>query len=155
MTGQEPTGTGQDRRLSIQEQLSIVQHVHSYMFQLVQFADAKAAGVLVAGGALLAYVLQVLWLRWSAVASGEAKAGVAVAIAAAILIATAMMFSLACVFPRVWRHGEGEQPTNLLDFNTCQRPDYGELIHSATASQAVGDFVSQLQRLAAAAQRKH
>ena len=141
--------------LQVSERLNFLYHAHMYMTQQIQFADVKASGVLVAEGAVLAYVVTMLWYGWPGI-RGTALAVPALicAVACIALQGVGVVANLLCVWPRVWRTGNGDG-CNLLDFYTCSMPHYRQLIQSAHPNHLIEALTEAVSRSAAVAARKH
>ncbi len=155
--GPAPNSTTPDSTaamLAAAERLNFLYHVHMYMTQQIQFADVKASGVLVAEGAILAYVVTMLWYGWPGIRHTHlAVPALLCAVACIALQGVGVVANLLCVWPRVWRAEQDR--CSLLDFYTCTSPQYRQLIQCASPDQLIEALSEAVSRSAAVAARKH
>lgn len=144
------------QRLTMAECLDFAFHIHAYMAQQVQFADAKASGVLVADGAVLAYAVTMLWYSWPQV--GKTAAGFPVlcfSVVSIVALAGAIGACLMGIWPRVWKPEDAAEHCQLLDFYRCSQPEYASMLERATRDEALRAILQSVARQSAVAARKH
>jgi len=145
----------QPERLSLHERLEFAYHIHHYMTQQVQFADLKASGVLVAAGALLAYVVTALFITLSEGGAPNAIGIFVAAIVGIVALGGGIVACLACVWPRVWRTDDTAGPPSLFDFRQCRCERYAERLAEVSKEEALAELLDGVGRHATVASYKY
>lgn len=152
---QEGAAGGCPGRLTLQERLEFAYHVHHYMTQQAQFADLKASGVLVAAGALLAYVVTALFITLSEGSTPNAVGIFVAAIIGIVSLGGGTVACLACVWPRVWRTDDTAGPASLFDFGQCNCDQYARRLAEVGREEALTELLDGVGRHARVASYKY